>query len=44
MSKALNDPRRLERQVLAFRGFVKLVFTQAAQAAMPPPASAVAAE
>ena len=32
------------RQVLAFRGFVKLVFTQAAQAAMPPPASAVAAE
>ena len=27
MSKALNDPRRLERQVLAFRAFVKLIFT-----------------
>ena len=26
MSKALNDPRRLERQVLAFRAFVKLLF------------------
>jgi TetR/AcrR family transcriptional repressor of nem operon len=26
MSKALNDPRRLERQVLAFRAFVKLIF------------------
>jgi AcrR family transcriptional regulator len=45
MSKALNDPRRLERQVLAFRGFVKLVFTPPAQAVMPRPAlPAVAAE
>lgn len=26
MSKTLNDPRRLERQVLAFRTFVKLLF------------------
>lgn len=26
MSKALNDPRRLEQQVLAFRTFVKLLF------------------
>ena len=26
MSKALSDPRRLERQVLAFRAFVKLIF------------------
>ena len=26
MSKALNDPRRLERQVLTFRSFVKLIF------------------
>jgi len=29
MSKALNDPRRLERQVLAFRSFVKLIFSAA---------------
>jgi len=27
MSKALNDPKRLERQILAFRTFVKLLFT-----------------
>ncbi|MEK1886565.1 MAG: TetR/AcrR family transcriptional regulator [Phyllobacterium sp.] len=27
MSKALNDPKRLERQVLAFRSFVKLLFS-----------------
>ncbi|WP_137387861.1 TetR/AcrR family transcriptional regulator [Rhodoligotrophos defluvii] len=27
MAKALNDPRRLERQVLAFRTFVKLIFS-----------------
>jgi TetR/AcrR family transcriptional repressor of nem operon len=27
MSKALNDPRRLERQVLAYRAFVKLMFS-----------------
>ena len=42
MSKALNDPRRLERQVLAFRSFVKLLFAPAARQAMPHPA--VAAE
>lgn len=29
MSKTLNDPKRLERQILAFRTFVKLVFTPA---------------
>jgi TetR/AcrR family transcriptional repressor of nem operon len=28
MSKALDDPRRLERQVLAYRAFVKMMFTQ----------------
>jgi AcrR family transcriptional regulator len=28
MSKALDDPRRLERQVLAYRSFVKMMFTQ----------------
>jgi AcrR family transcriptional regulator len=27
MSKTLDDPRRLERQILAFRSFVKLLFT-----------------
>lgn len=27
MSKTLNDPRRLERQILIFRSFVKLVFS-----------------
>lgn len=27
MSKTLNDPKRLERQILLFRSFVKLVFT-----------------
>lgn len=27
MSKTLNDPSRLERQVLAFRSFVKLLFS-----------------
>lgn len=27
MSKTLNDPKRLERQILAFRTFVKLLFT-----------------
>jgi TetR/AcrR family transcriptional regulator, transcriptional repressor for nem operon len=26
MSKALNEPRRLERQILAFHGFVKMLF------------------
>lgn len=29
MSKALNDSRRLERQILAFRSFVKLLFSPA---------------
>lgn len=29
MSKTLNDPRRLERQILVFRSFVKLVFAPA---------------
>jgi TetR/AcrR family transcriptional regulator, transcriptional repressor for nem operon len=29
MSKALNDPRKLERQVLAFRSFIKLLFAPA---------------
>jgi TetR/AcrR family transcriptional repressor of nem operon len=43
LSKAMNDPRRLERQVLAFRSFVKLIFTSAVQPAMPRPAT-VAAE
>jgi AcrR family transcriptional regulator len=27
MSKALNDPRRLERQILAFRAFIRLLFS-----------------
>jgi AcrR family transcriptional regulator len=27
MSKTLNDPKRLERQILAFRSCVKLIFT-----------------
>lgn len=44
MSKVLNDPHRLETQVLAFRSFVKMLFTPAAQAAVPRPAVAVAAE
>lgn len=35
MSKALNDPRRLERQVLAFRSFVKLLFSPALPRADP---------
>ena len=29
MSKTLNDPGRLSRQVLAFRSFVKLIFSDA---------------
>ncbi|EKS34008.1 TetR/AcrR family transcriptional regulator [Afipia clevelandensis] len=29
MSKTLNDPRRLERQILIFRSFVKLMFSPA---------------
>ena len=42
MSRALGDPRRLERQILAFRSFVKLLFAPAARHALPHPA--VAAE
>jgi hypothetical protein len=33
MSKTLKDPGRLERQVLAFRSFVKLIFAGPAGAA-----------
>lgn len=29
MSKTLNDPRRLERQILTFRTCVKLIFSPA---------------
>jgi AcrR family transcriptional regulator len=43
MSKTLNDPRRLERQVLAFRAVVKLMFSPAVPAAMPR-TEAIAAE
>jgi TetR/AcrR family transcriptional regulator, transcriptional repressor for nem operon len=32
MSKILNDPHRLERQILAFRSFVKLIFSPSHQA------------
>lgn len=42
MSRALGDPRRLERQILAFRSFVKLLFSPASRQALPHPA--VAAE
>lgn len=45
MSRTLGDPRLLERQILAFRSFVKLIFTPTAPAAMQPPVrAAVAAE
>ena len=43
MSKTLNDPRRLERQILAFRAFVKLMFSPAMPAAARRP-DAIAAE
>jgi hypothetical protein len=43
MSRALGDSSILQRQILAFRSFVKMLFTPAAQAAMPRPA-VVAAE
>jgi AcrR family transcriptional regulator len=43
MSRGLGDPQLLERQILAFRNFVKLIFTPAAQAVAPQPAN-VAAE
>jgi TetR/AcrR family transcriptional repressor of nem operon len=35
MSRGLGDPHVLERQILAFRGFVKILFAPAAKAAMP---------
>ena len=45
ISKVLDDPLRLEAQVLAFRSFVKMLFTPAAQAAVTRSATvAVAAE
>jgi AcrR family transcriptional regulator len=34
MSKALGDPRRLERQIMAYRGFVQMLFSPASAAAM----------
>ena len=43
MSKTLNDPRRLERQILAFRALVKLMFSPAMPAAVRRP-DAIAAE
>ena len=43
MSKTLNDPRRLERQILAFRTFVKLMFSPALPATARRP-DAIAAE
>jgi AcrR family transcriptional regulator len=35
LAKIVNDPGRIERQVLAFRGFVKLVFAPAESAVRP---------
>lgn len=43
MSKVLQDPRRLVRQILAYRALVKLAFTPASEAARPAP-PAIAAE
>ena len=43
MSRALGDSSILQRQILAFRSFVKMLFTPAARAAVPRPA-VVAAE
>jgi hypothetical protein len=34
MSKVLGDPRRLERQIMAYRGFVQMLFSPASAAAM----------
>ena len=42
MAKTLNEPARLERQVLAYRSFVRLIFS-AGSAVRPVPA-AIAAE
>ncbi|AZN99906.1 TetR/AcrR family transcriptional regulator [Mesorhizobium sp. M9A.F.Ca.ET.002.03.1.2] len=45
MSRGLGDPCVLERQILAFRAFVKMLFAPAAPNVMLPPApTAVAAE
>jgi AcrR family transcriptional regulator len=43
MSRALGDSSILQRQILAFRSFVKMLFTPAARTAMPRP-TVVAAE
>jgi AcrR family transcriptional regulator len=43
MSKVLQDPRRLVRQILAYRALVKLAFTPATEVARPAP-PAIAAE
>lgn len=37
LSKIYNDPTRLESQILAFRSFVKLVFSPTVPAAVPRP-------
>lgn len=42
MSRGLSDPSVLERQILAFRSFVKMLFTPTVQAAMPPASAAAA--
>ncbi|GGE30732.1 TetR family transcriptional regulator [Agaricicola taiwanensis] len=42
MSKALNEPHRLERQILAFRSFVRLIFAPAPTKAIVPIARTVA--
>ena len=44
MSRALGDPRRLERQILAFRSFVRLIFSPATQPAAVKPVAVMAAE
>jgi TetR/AcrR family transcriptional regulator, transcriptional repressor for nem operon len=36
MSKALNEPRRLERQVMTFRSYIKLLFAPPPPPARPP--------
>lgn len=43
LSKVMNDPRRLERQILAFRSFVRLIFSPEPTAAARPAAAADAA-
>ncbi|RWM93854.1 MAG: TetR/AcrR family transcriptional regulator [Mesorhizobium sp.] len=45
MSRGLGDPRVLERQILAFRNVVKMLFAPAAhEIVLPPTPAAVAAE